>query len=49
MAVAGLGSMCNVAKQCAQTVMRADSLLLCLANVEGWPLHLFFMPMIFDA
>ena len=31
MAVAGLGSMCNVA------VMRADGLLQGLANAEGWP------------
>ena len=36
MAVAGLGSMCNVAKLCAQTVMRADGLLPCLANAGGW-------------
>ena len=36
MAVAGLGSMCNVAKLCAKTVMRADGLLRCLANVGGW-------------
>ena len=32
MAVAGLGSMCNVAKQCAQTVMRADGLLQALGE-----------------
>ena len=39
-----LGSMCKVAKQCAQTVMRADGLLPRLANVEGWRTSLAEVP-----